>query len=195
MDINIIFQMAQEIVINIGYLGILLFMTIESSFIPFPSEIIMIPAGYMAYLGDFNIFLVIITGTIGSLIGALINYYIAQKIGTQLHIRKYKLINNKHIKKAECFFNKYGESTIFWGRLIPVIRQYISIPAGFVKMDITKFVLWTSLGALVWCSILAVIGYSIGNIIFDSSIYNWIGIILLISFTIIISLKYKKIKC
>jgi membrane protein DedA with SNARE-associated domain len=163
--INIILEFSQ----SIGYWGIILLMTIESSFIPFPSEIIIPPAAYLAALGEFNIFLVILSGVIGSLIGALINYFLALKIGRKIvyslvdkKFFKFLLLNSKKVKIAEKYFYKHGNISTLLGRFIPGIRQLISIPAGFAKMNLKYFCLFTGIGSAVWVIILAVLGYFFG---------------------------------
>jgi len=154
---------------SIGYSGIVLLMAVESSFIPFPSEIVIPPAAYLASQGEMNIFLVILAGLIGSLIGAIINYYIAISLGRFLiykiadhKICNFLFINSKKIKKAENYFLQYGNVSTFLGRFIPAVRQLISLPAGFARMNFKKFVFWTSLGSGIWVTILAFLGYMFG---------------------------------
>lgn len=150
---------------GMGYLGIILLMALESSFFPFPSEVVVPPAGYLASIGKMNLLLVILAGILGSIIGALVNYYIAYKYGRNLLIRygKYFFINEEKFIKIEKFFTNHGEISTFVGRLIPGVRQYISFPAGLAKMNITKFIIYTALGAGIWVIILAYVGYFIGN--------------------------------
>ncbi len=150
---------------TIGYAGIVILMTIESSFIPFPSEIVIPPAGYLAAQGKMNIVYVIIAGTLGSLAGAYVNYYLARKFGEKIFLKIGKPfgLKQKDLDKAENFFNKHGAVGTFTGRLVPVVRQYISIPAGMAKMKHSKFIFYTSLGAGIWNIILAVLGYVLGN--------------------------------
>lgn len=150
---------------GMGYTGIVLLMALESSFIPFPSEVVVPPAGYLAAQGKMNIYLVIFSGTFGSIIGALVNYLIAASMG-RVFLKKYSryfFLNDEKFDKVETFFLKHGEITTFTGRLIPVVRQYISFPAGLAKMNLPMFCFYTGLGAGIWVVILAWIGYVIGN--------------------------------
>jgi len=154
---------------KMGYWGIVLLMAIESSFIPFPSEVVIPPAAYLASMGKMNIYLVILSGVAGSLIGAFFNYYLAMTLGRKLvfaladhRLAKYFLIDQVKIEKAEKYFVDHGSVSTFVGRLVPAIRQLISIPAGFVKMDLKKFFLFTTLGSGSWTIILAILGYQFG---------------------------------
>ncbi|MDW8246447.1 MAG: DedA family protein [Sandaracinaceae bacterium] len=154
-----------------GYLWIVLFMTIESSFIPFPSEVVMIPAGFLAARGELSFgspildaLLSIVAGTIGSLLGAYFNYAIAAKLGEPF-LRKHAkwfFLKEEHIDRAQFIFRKYGAGATFVCRLLPAIRQIISIPAGLARMPIGSFSLWTGLGAGIWVTVLTVVGYSFG---------------------------------
>lgn len=140
-------------------------MFLESSFIPFPSEIVMIPAGFLAQQGEMNLFIAIFCGILGSLSGALLNYYLALYFGRELLIKwgKYFFFNEKTMVKMENFFAKHGHISTFSGRLIPVIRQYISLPAGLGKMRLSLFCFYTSLGAGIWVIILTTLGYFLGQ--------------------------------
>ncbi|PUE65356.1 DedA family protein [Arcobacter lacus] len=154
-----------ETVSSLGYFGIFIMMFLESSFFPFPSEVVMIPAGYLASKGEMNIYLVLLFGILGSLAGALFNYYFAIKLGRAFLLRygKYILISEETILKMEEFFKNHGHISTFSGRLIPGVRQYISLPAGLAKMNIFVFSLYTSLGAGIWVLILTILGYFLGN--------------------------------
>lgn len=151
---------------NLNYFTITLLMAIESSFVPFPSEVVVPPAAWKAASGELNIVLVVAFSTLGSLIGAFINYYLALWIGRPL-VYKFAesklghmlLLDAHKVKKAEDYFIRKGNISTLIGRLIPGIRQLISIPAGLVKMNLKNFVLYTVIGAGIWNIVLAVIGY------------------------------------
>ncbi len=152
-------------ILDMGYMGIFLLMMIESSFIPFPSEVVLIPAGYLAQQGEMNIIAIFLAALFGSLAGAFINYFGALIIGRQLLMRfgKYIFISNSSMEKMEDFFQKHGPISTFTGRLIPGIRQLISIPAGLSKMPLLSFSLYTALGAGIWSMILIMLGYILGK--------------------------------
>ncbi|MFO7617446.1 MAG: DedA family protein [Bacteroidales bacterium] len=151
---------------NIGYLTVFLLMMIEGSFIPMPSELVIPPAAYLAAKGELNIVLVIVAGTAGALTGALINYVLSYTLGRKIiytladtRLAHLILINREKVIKAEEFFNRNGKSSTFIGRLVPGVRQLISIPAGLAKMNLATFILWTTLGAGIWNIVLALLGY------------------------------------
>jgi len=148
-----------------GYWGIFLLMFLESTFFPFPSEIIMIPAGYLAYQGEMNVYLVVLIGIFGSVGGALFNYYIAMHFGRKFLLKygKYFFIKAETLDKLEAFFTKHGELSTFNGRLIPGIRQLISLPAGLARMDLMRFSFYSALGAGIWIVVLVVLGYLLGS--------------------------------
>ena len=153
---------------NINYGTVTLLMAVESSFIPFPSEVVIPPAAYKASSDEsnMNIVLVVVFGTLGAMIGALINYVLALVIGRPI-IYKFAdsrlghmlLLSKEKVQQAEKYFVKHGKSSTFIGRLVPAVRQLISIPAGIAKMNIGVFMLFTFLGAAIWNSVLAVVGY------------------------------------
>lgn len=158
---------------NLNYWTITLLMAIESSFIPFPSEVVVPPAAYKAAAtGELNIWLVILFATFGALIGALVNYFLALWLGKPI-VYKFAnsrfghmcLIDQAKVEKAEQFFIKYGVSATLVGRLVPAVRQLISIPAGLAKMNLPKFMLFTSLGAGLWNAVLAVMGYYLESVV------------------------------
>lgn len=148
-----------------GYTGIFLLMFIESSFIPFPSEVVMVPAGYLIHQGEMSFAPVLLSGMAGSIAGALFNYYFALFVGRKFLQRygKYFFISPESLEKVEDFFAAHGAFSTFSGRLIPVIRQLISIPAGLARMNMAKFIIYTWLGASIWLIILVLLGYFIGQ--------------------------------
>ena len=178
-----------SIVNGMGYLGITAAMFLESSFFPFPSELVLPPAGYLASQGKMELWIVVVLGIVGSLLGALFNYWISLRLGRPLILRfgRYVGLSARAYDRAEEAFRRHGEISTFVGRLIPGLRQYISLPAGLALMPIGKFVLFTGLGAGIWASILSLLGYSIGNnqeLITSSlhkiTIYTGGGIVLLV---------------
>ena len=157
---------------HLNYWTVMLFMTIESSFIPFPSEAVVPPAAWKAAVtGDMNVVLVVVFATLGALIGAFINYYLAVWLGRPIvykfansRIGHMCLIDEAKVQKAEKYFDEHGAISTFVGRLVPAVRQLISIPAGIARMSLGRFVLSTSLGAGVWNAILAALGYYMASI-------------------------------
>lgn len=157
---------------HLNYWTITLLMTIESSFIPFPSEVVVPPAAYKAAVGDsMNVYLVVLCATLGADLGALINYFLAKWLGRPI-VYKFAnsrfghmcLIDEAKVQHAEEYFDKHGALSTFIGRLIPAVRQLISIPAGLAKMKLGTFLLYTTLGAGIWNSILAAIGYYLSTV-------------------------------
>ena len=151
---------------NINYFTITLLMTIESSFIPFPSEVVIPPAAWKAAQGELNVYLVVLCGVLGSLLGAIFNYYFALLLGRKLiyslsetKIAHLMLINRQSVEKSERYFLKYGNLSTFVGRLVPAVRQLISLPAGLAKMNMKAFLFYTTLGSGIWTIILAALGY------------------------------------
>jgi membrane protein DedA with SNARE-associated domain len=154
-----------QTLLDVGYPGIIALMAMESSILPVPSELVMPPAGYWAAKGQMSFPLALLCGVLGSVIGALANYYGAQLIGRPLIQRygKYVLLSEKNLARSERFFAQHGEISTLIGRLFPVIRHLISIPAGLHRMPLSKFILYTAAGAAVWCAILTWIGYFLGQ--------------------------------
>jgi len=150
---------------DMGYWGIFFLMFLESTFFPFPSEVIMIPAGYLAYKGEMNLYMVIAVGIIGSVAGALFNYYLAMHFGRGFLLKygKYFFIKEETLDKLETFFQKHGELSTFNGRLIPGIRQLISLPAGLARMNLARFTFYSALGAGIWVVVLVALGYLLGS--------------------------------
>ena len=167
-------QLIQFCLDHLNYWTVTLFMAIESSFIPFPSEAVVPPAAWKAAVtGEMNVYLVVFFSTVGALVGALVNYYLALWLGRPI-VYKFAnsrfghmcLIDEAKVKNAEEYFDKHGAFSTFFGRLVPAVRQLISIPAGLARMGLARFVLFTTLGAGVWNAILAALGYYMST--FDS---------------------------
>ncbi|MEA2101928.1 MAG: DedA family protein [Thermodesulfobacteriota bacterium] len=154
-----------ETIARFGYAGIVGLMFLESSFFPFPSEVVIPPAGYLASRGDMDLYMVIIMGIMGSLMGALFNYFIALFIGRPLLTKygRYIFLSEHRLAKMDAFFFTHGEISIFTTRMVPGIRQYISFPAGLARMSLVKFSIYTAMGAAIWVGILAWIGFTVGN--------------------------------
>jgi membrane protein DedA with SNARE-associated domain len=154
-----------ETIFALGYPGIVLLMAVESSFFPLPSELVMPPAGYLAAQGRMDVTLAVFAGAVGSLIGALFNYYFAVYLGEPFLRRygRYFFVSNENLDRTEAFFRRHGEIGTFVGRFVPVVRHLISIPAGLSRMRLGRFAFFTTLGAGIWCAVLAYIGWLLGR--------------------------------
>lgn len=153
---------------NINYFTITLLMAIESSFVPFPSEVIIPPAAWKAAQGDLNIYLVVVFSSLGALIGALFNYYFALFLGRAVIYRfaeskvgRLMLLSRSGVEKAEAYFVRHGRSSTLIGRLVPAVRQLISLPAGLARMRLKDFILFTVIGSTAWNIVLAILGYTL----------------------------------
>lgn len=156
---------------NASYWFVFVFMVVESSFVPFPSEVVVPPAAYLACRNygvgaDMNVWMVVVMATLGALVGAFINYFLAIWVGRPVVYRLADtkvahglLIDRQKVERAEKYFDKHGAISTLIGRLIPVIRQLISLPAGLARMNVAQFALYTGLGALIWNGILGALGY------------------------------------
>lgn len=154
-----------DFVDHLGYVGIFIMTLIESTFVPIPSEVTMIPAGYLVQQGKMNFWWVFLASVAGTVIGAYINYWIAKHYGRKLFTKygKYFMMTPQKLRKLEKFYSQHGSLSTFIGRLLPGIRHYISFPAGLAKMNIGKFFFYTTLGGAIWMAILLVVGYKIGD--------------------------------
>lgn len=154
-----------ETVGRMGYPGVVALMFLESSFFPFPSEVVLPPAGYLAWRGEMSLLAAIASGIAGSILGALFNYWVAVRFGRPFLLRygKYFFVSAESMEKAEVFFARHGHVSTLVGRLLPVIRQYISLPAGVTRMNLTLFTVFTALGAGLWVVVLTLAGYLLGE--------------------------------
>jgi membrane protein DedA with SNARE-associated domain len=150
---------------DLGYPGIVVLMAIESSILPLPSELVMPPAGYLAAKGEMNFLLAVACGVLGSILGALANYGLAHWLGRAFVLRlgRYVFVSEKSLDRSERFFAEHGEISTFIARMLPIVRHLISLPAGLARMPLPRFVLFTGLGAAIWCTILTWIGWFIGK--------------------------------
>lgn len=163
--IDSIIQTLVDLTNQIGYLGIFLGMFLESTLVPIPSELVMIPAGIAASRGLMNFYLVTIVGILGNVAGAVFSYYLAKSIGRALLLKigKYFFVKEQTIVKIEKFFENHGPISVFIGRLLPGFRHFISIPAGVAKMNLKTFFFYTSAGSAIWTLVLAALGFFIGE--------------------------------
>lgn len=180
----------------IGYAGVFILMALESAALPVPSEVVMPFAGYLAYQGTFNLFLISIVGAIGCTAGSVLSYYVGYKGGRPFIEKygKYLFIKTDHMELAETWFKKYGDRAVFFSRLLPVVRTFISLPAGIGRYDLKKLITFSFIGSLPWCFALAYVGFSLGP--FWNKIigfFNGLDIIV-IAVIVLVALYYWKIK-
>ncbi len=154
-----------ETIGQLGYVGLVALMAMESSVLPVPSELVMPPAGYLAAKGDMNLWIALAAGIVGSCLGAYANYWVASRLGRWVFIRygRWVLLTERSLVRTERFFTRHGEIATFVGRLFPVVRHLISIPAGLARMRLDRVFLYTAVGAGIWCAILLGIGWVIGR--------------------------------
>ncbi|VVB91055.1 SNARE associated Golgi protein [uncultured archaeon] len=153
-----------QIISSIGYVGVFILMTLESAALPVPSEVVMPFAGYLSYQGKFDLIIISIVGAAGCMTGSIISYMVGLKGGRPFLAKygKYFFINHDHIDLAERWFIKYGDKAVFFSRLLPVMRTFISLPAGIGKYSLKKLSLYSFIGSLPWCFGLAYIGFKLG---------------------------------
>ncbi|MEN6361130.1 MAG: DedA family protein [Bacteroidales bacterium] len=170
IQLNIFGSIIDWYMSNMNYLTITILMTIESTFVPLPSELVLPPAAYKAAMGDMNFFLIVFFATLGCCIGALINYTLSYYLGRAIiygladsKFAKLFFINRSKLEHAEKYFIENGNTSTFIGRLVPGIRHLISIPAGLAKMNLKKFIMYTFLGSALWNTILSLLGYFFGK--------------------------------
>ncbi len=164
-DVSAILQWLVDVVHHLGYLGVFLMTFLESTVLPIPAEVTVVPAGYLIFQGKMEFWPVLIASIMGTICGSLVNYYVAMKYGRPLLVRfgKFFLLTEKKVDKLDRFFAKHGEISTFTGRLIPGLRHFISLPAGLTRMDLKKFCFYTALGGGIWMLVLIAAGYWIGG--------------------------------
>ena len=183
---------------RVGYLGIFFLMVLESAMIPIPSEIIMPFSGFLVSAGKFGPILVVLAGSLGNLVGSILTYYFGLKVGRAFIIRygKYVFFKKEHLEFTERLFKNYGDKISFVGRLLPVIRTYVSLPAGIGRTNFIKFVFYTLIGSLIWNSILTFAGMQLGknwkNIDRYSIYLDIVTICIIVGFSAWLVLKFKK---
>jgi membrane protein DedA with SNARE-associated domain len=183
---------------RVGYLGIFFLMVLESAMIPIPSEIIMPFSGFLVSAGKFGPILVVLAGSLGNLVGSILTYYFGLKVGRAFIIKygKYVFFKKEHLEFTERLFKNYGDKISFVGRLLPVIRTYVSLPAGIGRTNFIKFVFYTLIGSLIWNSVLTFAGMQLGNNwknIDRYSIYlDIVTICIIVGFSAWLVLKFKK---
>lgn len=195
-----IIKQASEFFMSLGYFGIFIMMFLESSFIPFPSEVALLPAGYLIGTKEMSFLPVLIAGTLGSLGGACLNYFIGRTLGRNLLLKygKYFFLDEDRLLQMEDLFNRRGDLIVFLGRFIPVVRQYISFPPGILEMNIFKFSIFTALGAGIYVAFMVNIGtvYKDYENIINTYIlkYRYLVILLALIYVIYKILKMRKNK-
>lgn len=180
-----------------GYTGIFVLMALESTVLPVPSELVLIPAGYLAHQGQMNFWMIVLASTAGSLLGASINYAFALWVGRPFLERwgRYFFVRPELLHKTDAFFIKHGAVSTFTGRLIPGIRHLISLPAGLTRMNLGKFAFYTSLGAGLWSLVLTVFGYFLGGneaLIKQSQHFIIVGVVVFVVLIIVGYLWWQK---
>jgi len=195
--IEYVSNLAINLIENLGYWGVFIGMTLESACIPLPSEIIMPLSGFVAYEGKMTLLGITIVGALGNLFGSLIAYFVGLKAGRPVLEKygKYILITHKNLEMADRWFEKYGDEAVFISRLLPIIRTFISLPAGIARMDLKKFIIYTFLGSLPWTFALGYVGFILGpnwNII--RSYFHILDIIIIIGIIVLISYLIYKYK-
>jgi membrane protein DedA with SNARE-associated domain len=186
------------VISGLGYFGVFLLMALESACLPIPSEIIMPFSGYLVAAGKFSLWFVVIAGTLGNLAGSIVAYFVGYYGGRPLVEKygKYILISSHDLDRAEAWFKKYGSASIFFSRLLPIVRTFISFPAGVAKMPFWKFCLYTVLGCLPWSILLTYVGIVLGDNWKSIEVYfhkfDWV--VLILAVLLIIYWIYKKVK-
>ncbi len=190
-----IFDFLVQLISGFGYYGVFLGMVLESACIPIPSEIIMPLAGFLAFQGRVDFWTVVVVGTIASVVGSFIAYYVGLK-GGRPFIEKRRFISKNDLRKADDFFEKYSIESVFIGRLVPVVRTFISLPAGIAETNVKKFAFYTLAGTFIWNSVLTFAGFKLGqnwSLIYNN--FHYLDIVVIIAVLVLLSyFSLKKLK-
>ncbi len=185
------------VISSTGYLGIIFWMALESACVPIPSEIIMPFSGFLVNEGRFTLLGITLAGTLGSLIGSLGAYWAGKRFGREVLLKhgKYLMITEEHLDRADEWFERHGEAAVFFGRMVPIVRTFISLPAGIAEMDLKKFAIYTTIGSLPWCLLLGYIGVVMGEH-WDSIVayFHILDAVVLVGFIIGAVWYYRKMK-
>ena len=184
-------QWLLQSLLHLGYPGITALMALESSVVPIPAEFVMPPAGYWAAKGEMHFLPALGCGVLGSVLGALVSYALAHWLGRGLVRRfgKYVLVSERSLERSERYFAEHGEISVLLARLIPVLRHLISIPAGLARMSLPRFLVYTAIGASIWCAILTEIGYVLGQsegVLQNEDVRRYVGRILAVVFPLMV---------
>lgn len=182
---------------KVGYLGVFLFMALESACIPIPSEAILPFGGYLSYIGRLSIIPTILIGTLGGTFGSILAYYLG-KIGGRPLVEKYAStlhLSKSSLEKSDEYFSRYGEKIVFYSRLLPIVRTFISLPAGISNMNFKKFILYTFFGSLIWSILLGYAGYYMGqNWVIIRSWFHYADIAMVIVIVVLIGYKITRMR-
>jgi len=197
--VNVLINYITSTISDLGYGGIFFLMVAESALIPIPSEVIMPFSGYLVSTGEFNVVYVILAGSVGNLAGSLIAYYAGSHLGREFILRygKYVLLKKSHLELTETYFLKYGDRSIFIGRILPAVRTYISLPAGLARMNMRKFIVYTLIGSIIWNSALTYIGIQLSQnwkTILQYSDYLDIAVVIGVIVAIVLFVRSRKSK-
>ncbi len=165
MVVEVLVNWITQMIASVGYFGVFFLMVLESAVMPVPSEVVMPFAGYLSFTNVFNIWYVVLAGTIGNLVGSLIAYFAGMYLGRGFILRygKYILLEKKYLLLTEKWFKRYGDKIIFFSRMLPVVRTVISLPAGIGRMNLKKFIIYTFVGSIPWNFALTYVGYWLGK--------------------------------
>jgi len=195
--LSYIVSLAVDCIKRMGYPGVFFLMVLESACLPVPSEVVCPFSGYLVYTGVFNFWLVVLAQVLGNLAGSLAAYYVGLLGGRELVLRygKYVFLRKEHLKKAEEWFERYGDKAILVSRLLPVVRTVISLPAGIARMNLSRFIVYTTVGSTPWCVALTYTGVVLGaNWQAVESLFRRVDLVLLLALPVFLTLVFYKLR-